>query len=67
MKKILKRNQPLFFLHVILCAMAALIQVGVALVYRQITEVAMSGDVKRLLFILLHLIEHDERFYSKKK
>jgi len=51
MKKILKRNQPLFFLHVILCAMAALIQVGVALVYRQITEVAMSGDVKRLLFI----------------
>lgn len=51
MKKIIKRNQSLFFIHVILCAIAALIQVGVALVYRQITEVAMSGDVRRLVLV----------------
>ncbi|GEM_PF-6210345 len=41
MKKIVLKNKKLLVTHVIICAIAALIQVGVALVYSLITEVAI--------------------------
>jgi ABC-type multidrug transport system fused ATPase/permease subunit len=49
MKNLIKSNRKLFFYHVIVCAIAAFIQVGVAFVYKQITEIAMSEEIKRLV------------------
>lgn len=51
MKKIVLKNKKLLVTHVIICAIAALIQVGVALVYSLITEVAMSGNIKKLMVV----------------
>ncbi|MGJ1090741.1 ABC transporter transmembrane domain-containing protein [Enterococcus gallinarum] len=51
MKKIVLKNKKLLVTHVIICAIAALIQVGVALVYSLITEVAMSGNIQKLMVV----------------
>ncbi|MCW3745847.1 hypothetical protein OM428_16500 [Enterococcus gallinarum] len=45
------KNKKLLVTHVIICAIAALIQVGVALVYSLITEVAMSGNIQKLMVV----------------
>ncbi|SHH96719.1 ABC transporter ATP-binding protein [Sporanaerobacter acetigenes] len=60
MKSLLMNNKKELFLHIIICFIAASIQVATALIYKVIIDTALSGNLKKLvwvsIFSILYLI-----------